>query len=954
MDRYSNLYGTVGGGSYSPMGYSAGLPDFLNKIGAVNASITIDAVRNALAGFPKMDASAQGFNENYFSQPKNDLPVAVRYAPMHLYKKAGMPKNMQAFCALSVNGNENKQSDRVTTYSQTFYIAREHMHEAVKVNRAGTEITYNYLDQLFGTHLLTHEEMGNHRQGVAAVNYDAMPAKVEPAMRLEDAAVVFSAVSTVFEEKAVVIRLEKGCAFNKRAWELLIPMYALMPPRLAAETGFATYQDPKSIRGMVAETSMRIFLVPAECDLTPAVDANTLVIDLNDPATVPQLAGGEFDKVLLQWYEMPWDMRQVAMEKVFADTAATFNNKELFVQRSQDFFADPLVKGAKAMADKRTVSTLEELESKLAAKPWYRTIPWVRERSLLWLAKGVNVNELTAKALYQCLYGGDDATKQKNLQLYRLGMELMPLDTGAAAQYVSQLHGQDVKAAQDKKYLAALAEQKGTFEQQSQAQKTAYDNQIAELKTKIEELNTKMQQDQAAARKAFDDEHQAHLATQQNLAATQQTLTAEQQKAAGLEQQLTDANAVIEKARTAYTELRREAEGYKAQIDGAKAEAAKAVSAARSKQAEAQQAQADADKARGEAEALRAKADKTIQENNKRMVIFAAAGFLVAALIFGVIMLIVGLVGGKDAEPSTVPTTVATEPTTEATEPSTEATEPSTEATEPTTQPTEPQTPDFTDWSNDTAALWLVENLPEVETITLDLADIPEELLAVEGYTAVARVQLIGEENYAVLLQAAGTVSDDETEPADDATEPVDDATEPVDDATEPVDDATEPADDTTEPAEPVELTAISVEEARLVLTTQDFVLVIYGDDTAPVSGIRFFEAITEETAETADSWDVAGEAHRLDALLAELLEDEHWWRTVTEVSTSEEVLIQAAEELVAEVAPNLAITCGEKTVYVFRFQLTATAERQVAIMTEQGHTALNQDNLMVLVAGAE
>ena len=151
-----------------------------------------------------------------------------------------------------------------------------------------------------------------------------------------------------------------------------------------------------------------------------------------------------------------------------------------------------------------------------------------------------------------------------------------------------------------------------------------------------------------------------------------------------------------------------------------------------------------------------------------------------------------------------------------------------------------------------------------------------------------------------------------------------------------------------------MELTAISVEEARLVLTTQDFVLVIYGDDTAPVSGIRFFEAITGETAETADSWDVAGEAHRLDALLAELLEDEHWWRTVTEVSTSEEVLIQAAEELVAEVAPNLAITCGEKTVYVFRFMLTATAESQVAIMTEQGHTALNQDNLMVLVAGAE
>ena len=91
--------------------------------------------------------------------------------------------------------------------------------------------------------------------------------------------------------------------------------------------------------------------------------------------------------------------------------------------------------------------------------------------------------------------------------------------------------------------------------------------------------------------------------------------------------------------------------------------------------------------------------------------------------------------------------------------------------------------------------------------------------------------------------------------------------------------------------------------------------------------------------------------ARELD-MAAELLADEQWWRSVTEVTTSEETLTQAADTLSAEVAPNLAITCGEKTVYIFRFQLTATAEEQAAILAEEGHTTLSQDNLLALTAG--
>ena len=70
--------------------------------------------------------------------------------------------------------------------------------------------------------------------------------------------------------------------------------------------------------------------------------------------------------------------------------------------------------------------------------------------------------------------------------------------------------------------------------------------------------------------------------------------------------------------------------------------------------------------------------------------------------------------------------------------------------------------------------------------------------------------------------------------------------------------------------------------------------------------------------------------------------------------TTSEELLTQAGEALNAEVAPDLAITGGERTVYVFRFQLTATAEEQAKILAEEGHTTLSQDNLLAVIPAGE
>ena len=137
-----------------------------------------------------------------------------------------------------------------------------------------------------------------------------------------------------------MIRLEKGYSFNTRAWEILMPIYALMPPRLATEIGFATYQDPSAIRKMVADTSIRIFVLPAECPLEPKDTDGFLVMDLNNPSTIPSKPKDELISMLTRWNKLRWEIRQEVMEKLFFDTETTFQDKTLFIQRSKEYFGN--------------------------------------------------------------------------------------------------------------------------------------------------------------------------------------------------------------------------------------------------------------------------------------------------------------------------------------------------------------------------------------------------------------------------------------------------------------------------------------------------------------------------------------------------------------------------------------------------------------------------------------
>lgn len=995
MKRYSNLYGTIyasGNQSvavYASVGSSQQLPAFLNEIGATNAQLTVDTVRNILAGFPNDEVYAA----HYASQPKNDLPVSVRYAPMHLRNHPSMPNTIKPFTAIGISGNENKRDEgdnRYSTYVQTLYIGREHMHEPVTEKVGGVQKTYNYLDQIFGTQLLSHTELALVRGNKIRMDYDALPGKVEPRMQLQDRTVVFNTVDAVFDNKTVVIRLEKGCAFNKRAWELLIPIYALMPPRLATEIGFATYLLPSEIQKLAADTSMRIFVLPAECDLSGLEAADTLIMDLDAP--VRAVAGEEIGKILNAWNRLAWEKRLVAMERIFADTAANFNDKELFIQRSTDFFTELRSWEKEEWLEKGSIATLEELKAKFDSLPLCAQIPWAKEtfaaKVPVMLRKGVTLPQLTADALAAALYGKTEEQKREAQQLYRFASDLASLDAiqaakasgklvraktleeaapeleaqkqatakaiadgeaavaqakaeGEAARAAAVAAGAAAVAAEQAKTAQAVADGEAAVAQAKAEGEAAVAQVKAECEAAVAAEQARQEQLKQVAAEKIKAERDAHAATQQKLddeaaahQSTQTQLAAVSQECETVKTERDGLNQRLERAKTAFTELKK-----------AKADADQELTQLRSEseqvqvlKREAQQAKDEATQLRTEAEQLKQGWEEKSKKQNQRSIIFAAAGFLAAALIFGVILLVVLLGGNKEPELEVTEPSETIAETTEATE-ATEVTEEPTEA--PTEEPTEPTVPDLTDWSDDTAALWIREEVPGVEEIVLEAEDLPAEVLAVEDYTAVAVIRLGSEEDYAVLLQRIV----EEAEQTDDERVLLENETKPEGEE--------EP---TEEPTEAVpELTAVQVEGALAVLTSEEFVLVVYGSEETALTALEVYGLVVGEDAEVLTLWNLGETVLAPDGMIKTMMPVSQWWRKIEAVILSEEELTAAAMNIGTDNLPFGGFSFGEYgDVYFIPVATEVLAEDLNEILTQAGHQTAYEGTTVAVMPAAQ
>ena len=448
MDRYSTIRGTIASGAEMRLAESDGLSAFLQSLGALDANSVLQVVDSQLRGFERLTG--------YETEKQNQKPVAIRYAPMHLYKMRGMER-VRPFCALSVSGVENRE-DRISQYSQTFIFSHE---QALR----GTD-GYNYLDMLLGTELLSWKTLELYRNKQASLECDSPLRKIIPKIEAHDLIVTLKTVEAIYQKKNVVIQLEPNFSFNDRALSLLAGIYSLLPPRLAVEVGYATYQRAADIPKIVERNSIRIFVLPAGESVGQLPDS-FLLLDL---ATTPTpVKKTPLMETLVKWVQFPWERRQSAMQELFKDERE-YQDETIFVQKSTACF-DAIRSAEQWSRDTSkngTISSLEELYAEYEAHQ-SQYVPWFDEmfrNRITALLKAPNtLDHLNAQAVEKLRTAVKEEQPQMR-KVYLFGQKFGKVDINTLCNLVSehQKSKDDIERALDRqKAEAALtAEQENT------------------------------------------------------------------------------------------------------------------------------------------------------------------------------------------------------------------------------------------------------------------------------------------------------------------------------------------------------------------------------------------------------------------------------------------------------------------------------------------------------------
>ena len=578
MDRYSTIRGTIASGAEMRLAESDGLSAFLQSLGALDANSVLQVVDSQLRGFERLTG--------YETEKQNQKPVAIRYAPMHLYKMRGMEK-VRPFCALSVSGVENRE-DRISQYSQTFVFSHE---QALR----GTD-GYNYLDMLLGTELLSWKTLELYRNKQASLECDSPLRKIIPKIEAHDLIVTLKTVEAIYQKKNVVIQLEPNFSFNDRALSLLAGIYSLLPPRLAVEVGYATYQRAADIPKIVERNSIRIFVLPAGESVGQLPDS-FLLLDL---ATTPTpVKKTPLMETLVKWVQFPWERRQSAMQELFKDERE-YQDETLFVQKSTACF-DAIRSAEQWSRDTSkngTISSLEELYAEYEAHQ-SQYVPWFdemfRNRIAALLKSPNTLDHLNAQAAEKLRTAVKEEQSQMR-KVYLFGQKFGKVDINTLCNLVSehQKSKDDIERALDrKKAEAALAaEQENTRKaveagnaavaaEKENARKAEEDGKAA-VAAERQRAADAVAAEQENTRKAVEAGNAAVAAEKENTRKAEEdgkaAVVAERQRGAdavAAEQENT--RKAVEAAKTkAAIELAQERESYRAALEAEKANTIKA------------------------------------------------------------------------------------------------------------------------------------------------------------------------------------------------------------------------------------------------------------------------------------------------------------------------------------------------------------------------------------------
>ena len=573
MDRYSTIRGTIASGAEMRLAESDGLSAFLQSLGALDANSVLQVVDSQLRGFERLTG--------YETEKQNQKPVAIRYAPMHLYKMRGMEK-VRPFCALSVSGVENRE-DRISQYSQTFIFSHE---QALR----GTD-GYNYLDMLLGTELLSWKTLELYRNKQASLECDSPLRKIIPKIEAHDLIVTLKTVEAIYQKKNVVIQLEPNFSFNDRALWLLAGIYSLLPPRLAVEVGYATYQRAADIPKIVERNSIRIFVLPAGESVGQLPDS-FLLLDL--ATTAAPVKKTPLMETLVKWAQFPWERRQSAMQELFKDERE-YQDETIFVQKSTACF-DAIRSAEQWSRDTSkngTISSLEELYAEYEAHQ-SQYVPWFDEmfrKRIAALLKAPNtLDQLNAQAAEKLRTAVKEEQPQMR-KVYLFGQKFGKVDINTLCNLVSehQKSKDDIERALDrKKAEAALAaEQENTRKavearnaavaaEKENTRKAEEDGKAA-VAVERQRAADAVAAEQENTRKAVEAGNAAVAAEKENTRKAEEdgkaAVAAERQKGAdavAAEQENT--RKAVEAAKTkAAIELAQERESYRAALEAEKA-----------------------------------------------------------------------------------------------------------------------------------------------------------------------------------------------------------------------------------------------------------------------------------------------------------------------------------------------------------------------------------------------
>ena len=448
MERYSELYGTAKGvgaasqstGTYSRLKASKGLAGFLKSLGSENNTLTLERVKSLLKGFKPL--------EDYDGQLLYDKPVAVCYAPLYLNRFRDMPDQIKPFQVISISGAE--QLSRESVYTHTILMRQELLLE---------DGPYCYLDQIFGTRLTSWSDVKLAREDPRTFDCDALPQKAQVQIQSGDRQLVNAAVCHLLRGKRVVLYLEKGAAFNQRAWELLRGIYSLLPPVLAVGIGFATYTS--ELQRLMEETSIRLFVLPGGSGI-PLPGAYELAV-LQAGAPVEETHSDLSRSVQFLEEGLSWEQRRDVLLQLFPRTKASQLTPERYQETVRGFASDPVFAWLRDPAQGAPLQTAAEITALYDRFPLCKSIPWVMEafaaKISRQLAPGLNLRRLRADVVEQSLEAVQNKQEDAYKQLSEQYTVLSKLDASDISPLVgSQVAAHTEKACQDRaqQELAAL------------------------------------------------------------------------------------------------------------------------------------------------------------------------------------------------------------------------------------------------------------------------------------------------------------------------------------------------------------------------------------------------------------------------------------------------------------------------------------------------------------------